>query len=154
MEELRQQYENLGISKQVYDKAEDVLSHLHDRFHKIDKVAEYNQLKVIRAFQNHKISEAHFVATTGYGYNDLGRDTFEEVYADVFKTEDALVTGRRLAREEGLLVGISSGAATWAAIELAKRKENKDKTIVVLLPDTILTSDPAIFKQYLVRPFF
>ena len=66
MEELKQQYKNLGITNDVYDKAEEVLSHLHDEFHKIDKVAEYNQLKVIKAFQNHKISEAHFATTTGY----------------------------------------------------------------------------------------
>ena len=91
MEELKKQYESLGISKEVYEKAEDVLSQLSEDFHRIDKIAEYNQLKVIKAFQNHKISETHFVATTGYGYNDLGRDTLEEVYADVFCTEDALV---------------------------------------------------------------
>ena len=65
MEELKKQYESLGISKEVYDKAEGVLSQLSEDFHRIDKIAEYNQLKVIKAFQNHKISEAHFVATTG-----------------------------------------------------------------------------------------
>ncbi len=108
MEELRLQYESLGISKQVYDKAEDVLSHLHEEFHKIDKVAEYNQLKVIKAFQNHKISEAHFVATTGYGYNDLGRDTLEAVYADVFETEDALVRPQIVSGTHAITLALSA----------------------------------------------
>src|SRR5699024_6273957 len=57
----------------------------------IDKMAEYNQLKVLRAMQRRRVSEAHFAATSGYGYNDMGRDTLEEVYADVFHTEAALV---------------------------------------------------------------
>ena len=107
MEELKQQYENLGISNEVYDKAEKVLSHLHDEFHKIDKVAEYNQLKVIKAFQNHKISEAHFTTTTGYGYNDLGRDTLEEVYADVFETEDALVRPQIVSGTHAITLALS-----------------------------------------------
>ncbi|MCR5430367.1 MAG: methionine gamma-lyase family protein [Eubacterium sp.] len=108
MEELRQLYENLGISKEVYNKAEDVLSHLYEEFHKIDKVAEYNQLKVIKAFQNHKISEAHFATTTGYGYNDLGRDTLEKVYADVFKTEDALVRPQIVSGTHAITLALSA----------------------------------------------
>lgn len=108
MEELKQQYEQLGISNEVYDKAKDVLSHLHEEFHKIDKVAEYNQLKVIKAFQNHKISEAHFTTTTGYGYNDLGRDALEKVYADVFKTEDALVRPQIVSGTHAITLALSA----------------------------------------------
>ena len=108
MEELKKQYESLGISKEVYDKAEDVLSQLSEDFHRIDKIAEYNQLKVIKAFQNHKISEAHFVATTGYGYNDLGRDTLEEVYADVFCTEDALVRPQIVSGTHAITLALSA----------------------------------------------
>ena len=91
MEELKSLYNELKISDDVYEIAEEVISSLSEDFQKIDKIAEYNQLKVIKAFQNNKISEAHFTPTTGYGYNDLGRDTLEKVYADIFKTEDALV---------------------------------------------------------------
>ena len=108
MEELKKQYESLGISNEVYDKADDVLSHLHEEFHKIDKVAEYNQLKVIKAFQNHKISDAHFATTTGYGYNDLGRDALEEAYADVFKTEDALVRPQIVSGTHAITLALSA----------------------------------------------
>ena len=61
------------------------------RFSEIDRIAEYNQQKVLSAFIRHGVSESHFAATTGYGYNDRGRDKLEEVFADIFETEDALV---------------------------------------------------------------
>ena len=64
---------------------------LKERFEEIDGTAEYNQLKVIKAMQENRVSDIHFAGTTGYGYNDLGRDTLEEVYASVFHGEDALV---------------------------------------------------------------
>ena len=108
MEELKKQYESLGISKEVYEKAEEVLSQLSEDFHRIDKIAEYNQIKVIKAFQNHKISEAHFTPTTGYGYNDLGRDALEEVYADVFQTEDALVRPQIVSGTHAITLALSA----------------------------------------------
>ena len=61
------------------------------RFSEIERIAEYNQQKVLSAFIRHGVSESHFAATTGYGYNDRGRDKLEEVFADIFETEDALV---------------------------------------------------------------
>ena len=84
-------YQTMGISKTVYDYGESVLSELKERFETIDAVAEYNQCKVVKAMQDSKVSEACLLGTTGYGYNDLGRDTLESVYASVFHTEDALV---------------------------------------------------------------
>ena len=84
-------YQKLGISRQTYDFGADILAGLKDRFEKIDETAEYNQLKVLQAMQKNHVSEACLLGTTGYGYNDLGRDTLEAVYADVFHTEDALV---------------------------------------------------------------
>ena len=75
----------------MLDYCEDVLSGLKDRFAEFDKKAEYNQLKVIKAMQDEKVSDIQFAATSGYGYNDLGRETLENVYARVFHTEDALV---------------------------------------------------------------
>ena len=84
-------YEQMGISKSVYDVGEKVLTSLKDRFDEIDARAEYNQLKVIKAMQDAKVSEACLLGTTGYGYGDIGRDTLEQVYANVFHTEDALV---------------------------------------------------------------
>lgn len=84
-------YEEMGISKKVYDFGAGILETLTDRFEKIDEVAEYNQLKVLKAMQKNQVGEACLLGTTGYGYNDLGRDTLEQVYADVFHTESALV---------------------------------------------------------------
>ena len=84
-------FESLGISKNVYEFGEKILKELEPRFKKIDEIAEYNQLKVIKAMQENKVSEACLLGTTGYGYNDIGREKLEAVYASVFHTEDALV---------------------------------------------------------------
>ncbi len=90
-EQLVKEYGWFGISEAVYRYGEEILASLEPRFAKIDKNAEYNQLKVIWAMQEAGVSEACLLGTTGYGYNDLGRDTLETVYADVFRTQDALV---------------------------------------------------------------
>lgn len=84
-------YRQLGISQKVYEYGEKIWEALSGRFQEIDRISEYNQIKVIAAMQNQKVSEACLLGTTGYGYNDLGRDTLEKVYADIFHTEDALV---------------------------------------------------------------
>ena len=84
-------YEEMGISKEVYEAGEAVIHALRERFDAIDTRAEWNQLKVIKAMQDAKVSEACLLGTTGYGYGDIGRDTLEQVYANVFHTEDALV---------------------------------------------------------------
>ena len=81
----------MGIDSEIYAYQEAVLKRLTERFRKIDEIAEYNQLKVVRAMQDCQVSEACLLGTTGYGYNDLGRDTLEAVYAKIFHTEDALV---------------------------------------------------------------
>lgn len=88
---LEQLYLQMGISPQVYRYCEEVWESLKERWAEIDAVSEYNQLKVIAAMQKNKVSEACLLGTTGYGYNDLGRETLEKVYADIFHTEDALV---------------------------------------------------------------
>ncbi len=84
-------YGQLGISEEVYSFCEKIWESLSERFRKIDAVSEINQLKVLKALQENQVSEACMLGTTGYGYNDLGRDTLEKVYASVFHTEDALV---------------------------------------------------------------
>lgn len=88
---LKERYEKLGICKEVYEFAEKIENKLAPRFVEIDKNAEINQLKVIDAMQVNKVSAECFQMSSGYGYNDLGRDTLEKVYADCFKGEDALV---------------------------------------------------------------
>ncbi|WP_330601659.1 methionine gamma-lyase family protein [Butyrivibrio sp.] len=84
-------YEALGISREVYEFGEKILKELEPRFKAIDETAEYNQLKVLKAMQDNKVSEACLLGTTGYGYNDIGREKLEAVYASVFHAEDALV---------------------------------------------------------------
>ncbi len=88
---LEEQYLKLGISEAVLSFGNEILASLEGRFRQIDEIAEYNQLKVIHAMQDCKVSEACLLGTTGYGYNDLGRDTLEMVYAKIFHAEDALV---------------------------------------------------------------
>ncbi len=90
-QQLRQQYTFLGVSAPVFNYGESILEGLKDRFAAIDRTAEYNQMKVLKAMQESKVREACLTGTTGYGYNDIGRDTLEEVYAKIFHTEDALV---------------------------------------------------------------
>lgn len=91
MTTLQEMYASLDIDTQVLAFGEHILENLKDRFAAIDETAEYNQLKVIRAMQKARVSEACLLGTTGYGYNDIGRDTLEEVYANLFHAEDVLV---------------------------------------------------------------
>ncbi len=84
-------YQSMGIDQDVYGFGEKIEQNLIERFKTIDEAAEYNQLKVIKAMQEARVSEACLLGTTGYGYNDLGRDTLEQVYANLFHCEDALV---------------------------------------------------------------
>ncbi len=88
---MEEMYRNFGISENVYKYCMEVEQSLRERFAQMDEVAEYNQMKVIAAMQKHHVNAECFNATTGYGYNDLGRDTLEEVYATCFKGEAALV---------------------------------------------------------------
>ena len=89
--EMQNLYRDMGITDDVYAFGAGILEDLKDRFAEIDETAEYNQLKVLKALQKNQVSEACLLGTTGYGYNDLGRDTLEAVYADIFHAEDALV---------------------------------------------------------------
>ncbi|MBQ2803902.1 MAG: methionine gamma-lyase family protein [Lachnospiraceae bacterium] len=91
MTETKSMYLAMGIDEDVYEFGNAILEDLKERFAQIDETAEYNQLKVLKAMQENRVSEACLLGTTGYGYNDLGRDTLEAVYARVFHTEDALV---------------------------------------------------------------
>ena len=101
-------YKNMGICDEVYDYCDNIIKSLHDRFEEIDKNAEYNQMKVIKAMQDEKVAEMHLSGTTGYGYNDDGRDTLEKIYSDIFKTEDALVRPQIICGTHALNVALSS----------------------------------------------
>ena len=108
MEELLNQYRAMGISPAVYEYGEKALERLKDRFAQIDRISEYNQAKVIAAMQKNRVSAACFAATTGYGYDDLGRDNLEKVYADVFHTEAALVRPQITCGTHALTVALSA----------------------------------------------
>lgn len=105
--DINEMYESLGISRQVMDFGKEIEEALKERFKEIDETAEYNQMKVIKAMQHNRVSDIHFAATTGYGYNDLGRDTLEAVYASVFHTESALVRPNLISGTHALTVALS-----------------------------------------------
>ncbi len=108
MEKLLEFYAEMGISPAVYGYGEFVCEKLRQRFEKIDKIAEYNQAKVLSAMQKHRVSAACFAGTTGYGYDDVGRDTLEKVYADVFHTEAALVRPQITCGTHALTIALSA----------------------------------------------
>ena len=108
MEKLIEFYQEMGVSPAVYAYGEAALERLKERFEAIDKIAEYNQAKVLSAMQKNRVSAACFAATTGYGYDDIGRDNLERVYADVFHTEAALVRPQITCGTHALTVALSA----------------------------------------------
>ena len=105
--QMMNMYEKMGISKEVLAFSNEILEGLKERFERIDDVAEYNQMKVLHAMQKNQVSEMHLETSSGYGYTDLGRDTLEAVYADVFHTEDALVRTQIACGTHALNIALS-----------------------------------------------
>lgn len=105
--ELQKIYEQLGISRAVFDFGAEIEKQLQERFRAIDETAEYNQMKVLKAMQDARVSDIHFAASTGYGYNDLGRDTLENVFARAFHSESALVRPQLMSGTHALHVALS-----------------------------------------------
>ncbi len=101
-------YSLMGISDELFSYSEKILNKLEDRFKEIDKTAEYNQMKVISAMQKNRVDAACFTESTGYGYDDMGRDTLERVYADCFDTEDALVRPQITCGTHALSLALSA----------------------------------------------
>ena len=100
-------YQAMGLSDAVIRYGKKVEKELRERFAAIDEIAEINQLKVLKAMQDMRVSESHFMASTGYGYNDQGRDTLEAVYAAAFHTEDALVRPQLMSGTHALHVALA-----------------------------------------------
>lgn len=107
-EERKKMYEQAGISAPVFEYGEKICTSLKERFETIDEMAEYNQLKVLQAFHKNRVSAEHMYGTTGYGYDDSGRDTLEKVYADIFHAEDALVRTQITCGTHALTLALSS----------------------------------------------
>ncbi len=108
MEPLDQMYQNLGIDRRVLSLAGEVEASLKERFLEIDRTAEYNQLKVLSAMQKNRVAEAHFSGSTGYGYNDMGREALEQVYADIFHAQSALVRPQITCGTHALAVALAA----------------------------------------------
>ncbi len=101
-------YREMGIDERVLKLSNQVMEELKERFETIDEIAEYNQMKVLKAMQDCRVAEAHFSTSTGYGYNDDGRDTLEKVYAKTFHTEDALVRAQITCGTHALHLALSA----------------------------------------------
>lgn len=99
-------YQQFGISEELVNLAEKVEDEIQEEFKKVDKLCEYNSLKVLNAFQKYHISDIHFGSTTGYGYSDIGRDTIEKVFAEVLHTEDSLVRSQFISGTHALTVAL------------------------------------------------
>jgi len=108
MYETRDYLKKFGLSEKAIELGEKYEAELKERFAKIDETAEYNQLKVIKAMQDNRLSDIHFASSTGYGYNDLGRETLEKVYASIFNTEDALVRPQITCGTHALTIALSA----------------------------------------------
>ncbi len=106
--DIKNIYSKMGICDEVFAMGEKIAKSLEDRFKEIDKTSEYNQLKVLSAMQKHKVDAACFNESTGYGYDDVGRDTLERVYADCFNTEDALVRPQITCGTHALALALSA----------------------------------------------
>ena len=96
--------EEFKINDKVLSLSKEIEPELNVEFKKIDEICEINSLKVLSAFRKHQLSDSHFNQTTGYGYDDLGRDTLEQVYATIFKAEDALVRTQFISGTHALTV--------------------------------------------------
>ena len=134
-----------SITKYVYD-CEDKLK---DEFKKYEHIAFYNSMKVLKAFQDNKVSESAFNGTTGYGYNDYGRDIVEAVYKDVFKCEDALVRTQLISGTHALTIAMSAmlrPGDTMLAIS-GKPYDTLDKVIGITPSDSSLISYGAKYEQ-------
>ena len=99
-------YAELGIKQEIIELSEKVEEELQEEFKKIDKIKEYNSIKVLKAMQNNKISDMHFGSTSGYGYGDVGRDTIEKVFAETLGAEDALVRNQFISGTHALTVAL------------------------------------------------
>ena len=95
-----------GVSPKLISLAKTAEARLEPQFRLADEIAGVNQLKVLRAMREHRLSDAHFARATGYGYNDAGREVLEAVYASVFKAEDALVRPQMISGTHALTVAL------------------------------------------------
>ena len=99
-------HDMLNIKETTWNLIQQEEKNIKEQLEQIDKICEYNSFKVLKAFQNNKVSEIHFNETTGYGYNDIGRETIENIYKEIFNAEDALVRGQFISGSHALTVAL------------------------------------------------
>jgi len=103
---------NFGIDEKLISLCNEAEAKIVSQYEEIDNIYEYNQLKVLHAMQKNRLSEGHFAATSGYGYNDIGRDVIEDIYADIFGAEAALVRGQMISGTHALNIALASNLGT------------------------------------------
>ena len=101
-------YEQFGISKELEELSKKVESKLVEQFKEIDRISELNSIKVLKAFQDNNLSESHFNSSTGYGIEESGRNKIEDIYAHIFKAEDALVRTQLISGTHALAITLSA----------------------------------------------
>ena len=142
-------YEQFGIKQEIINLAKKVEIELKSIFDEAEKIAEYNSLKVLTAFQKYNLSEMHFNGTTGYGYGDIGRDTIEKIFAEIFKTEDSLVRTQLISGTHALstaLFGILRPGDTLLSIS-GKPYDTLDEVIGIEENKSSLMSYGVKYKQ-------
>ncbi len=97
-------YREFGIKEEILELSKEVEKEIQPQFEKIDKIKEFNSLKVLEAFQYCRLSEMHLHSSTGYGIDEIGRNKVEEIYARIFRTEDALVRAQLISGTHALAV--------------------------------------------------
>lgn len=142
-------YNDLKIDNKVIELSFKVEDKIKEELKKIDEICNFNSLKVLSAFNKHQISETHFNISTGYGYGDIGRDTIENVYATIFKAEDALVRGQFISGTHALTVtlfGLLRPNDTLLSIT-GKPYDTLDEVIGIVPNDSSLMSFNVNYEQ-------
>lgn len=142
-------YEEFGIKQDVIDLSKKVEEDLRPIFNETERIAEYNSLKVLMAFQKYNLSEMHFNGTTGYGYGDIGRDTIEKIFADIFKAEDSLVRTQFISGTHAIstaLFGILRPGDTLISIS-GKPYDTLDEVIGIVKNSSSLISHGVKYEQ-------
>lgn len=142
-------YEKFGIKEEIVNLSKKVENELRPIFNETEKIAEYNSLKVLMAFQKYNLSEMHFNGTTGYGYGDIGRDTIEKIFADIFKAEDSLVRTQFISGTHAIstaLFGILRPGDTLISIS-GKPYDTLDEVIGIEKNNSSLISHGVNYEQ-------
>ena len=151
---MNDMYKKFGIADKVTEFSEEILAGLEERFKKIDETAEYNQMKVIRAMQDNRVSAACFAGTTGYGYNDIGRDTLESVYASCFNTEAALVRPQITCGTHALATALSANLLPGDELlsPVGKPYDTLEEVIGIRKSDCSLAEYGVLYRQVDLLP--